>query len=390
MTNRILPIVAISAISILGVACSQVSASSVGQSPAVSSRSAVAQGNDRGNGGNSLPRKSSLLQVQSVLVKFQERAATKGSCDVYKFGEDWKFAKNLAHRSAIKDASDNACELFEDLVKENRILIQAAECKDTHSGAPRDGSVSEPSLKGTVCISTDRLQTIPPGELKVQIVGLLLHEIMHLLGYPEELAVYVQEYYLRDVSSEEYWSPQYGKTPLQMRTRFSESAKPAEIQQYLESAMVGFERNRDYFNHFGIACVDAAGVARSWKSFNDFLIQPDSLTRVGLPPDVKNFNQADHVALNSLRMRTQAVVYGLSKGLPGGLPDLSNNPEWVAKLKLINDIVDSTYEQFESAYPASTLQLSVCEAALIRGRSTLRVRLEEERHSRIQEQLQFD
>lgn len=389
MKNRIASIGTITAALALSVACSNGSASNFEQPTSVASTVTARQGNDRGNGGNSIPRKSNLLQVQSMLQKIQEKAVENETCDFYDFGNDWKFAKKAAHQAAIHDASLNACRILQELVRDKRILIQATECKDGHSGAARDGSVSEPSLKGTVCISTDRLQAIPPSELKEQIQGLLLHEIMHLLGYAEDLAVYVQEYYLRDVASAEYWSSINGNTPLRARAEISQYPKPAEIQRSLEKDILEFERNREYFSHFGIPCTDASGVAHTWKSLHDLLVQPDSLKKLGLPTDINNFNQADIVALNSLRLRVQAIVWGPSKYIPQ-FPDLSNDPLWIAKFKVIENVVKATSDQFELAYPASKAQLSVCEESLIRGRATLRLRLEEERYRIIQEQLAFD
>jgi len=330
-----------------------------------------------------------LLEVQSVLTDFKKRAAKQNDCNVYSFGDDWKFAKKTAHRAALKDASENACRVFEDLVKENRILIQAEECKETHSGEPRDGSVSKNAVDGTVCISTDRLQTIPPGELRVQIPGLFLHEIMHLLGYHEDLAVYVQEYYLRDVAGGETWTPEYGKTPFTMRKHFPEYP-PSKIKQILKDSIAESDRNREYFELLGIVCIDPSGIPRNLESFNELLFQPDSLIKLGLPAH-GTFSETDRIAMQSMRMRARANTFGPpAKDLFLGMPDLSSNAEWVAKLKEIKKIVDSTYEIFESIYPTSGLALSVCEEALIQGRATLRGRLEEERYRQIQELLQFD
>jgi hypothetical protein len=385
MTNRTLFLLSVSVLLVLSVACSKSSASNFEQATSIPTNVALKQGNDRGNGGNSLPRKSSLLQVQSLLLEFQQRAIKEDGCDFYAVGDDWKFAKSVSHRSAIKDASENACPTLQTLFRENRVLIQAAECKDSHTGLPRDGSVSERSTNGTICISTDRLQAIPPGELKVQILGLFLHELMHILGYSEAFAVYVQEYYLRDVLSGDYWGSSYGETPRAIRSYLSRIARPAEVKRYTEEVIQGSNMTRTFFNRIGINCIDEEGSPLNLSSLRD-RIQPRLLGLGG-------FDRDEWAVRLYYKRRSEAHVDGMSKNLPSEYSrdrwDRLNTQEWVETLSSINSMLESTYQQFESVYPMAN-PLSVCEESAILGRATLRIRIEEERYRRIRELLEFD
>ena len=58
-------------------------------------------------------------------------------------------------------------------------------------------SVSEMEIGANICFSLDELSRVPEEALVKQLLGLLIHEIMHLNGYDEEIAQGVQEIFVQ-------------------------------------------------------------------------------------------------------------------------------------------------------------------------------------------------
>jgi len=72
-------------------------------------------------------------------------------------------------------------------------LLESGDCPRPTNERIADASVSKHSLDGEVCFSVGNLTRVAPSDLSRQVMGLLLHEAVHLAGGDEELATKFQE-----------------------------------------------------------------------------------------------------------------------------------------------------------------------------------------------------
>lgn len=72
-------------------------------------------------------------------------------------------------------------------------LIESGDCPRPAAERIADASVSKHNLDGEVCFSVGNLTGVAPSDLSRQVMGLMLHEAVHLAGGDEELATKFQE-----------------------------------------------------------------------------------------------------------------------------------------------------------------------------------------------------
>lgn len=88
----------------------------------------------------------------------------------------------------------------------NLILKTEGNClaKDNHTP---DATVSSYSVNTNLCFSIRLLQNIPPSELKMQVIALIVHELLHMLGYEEDVAKLIQRDFLIYFSLSSWGNP---------------------------------------------------------------------------------------------------------------------------------------------------------------------------------------
>lgn len=72
-------------------------------------------------------------------------------------------------------------------------FLESGDCPRSTTERIVDASVSKHNLDGEVCFSVVNLSRIAPSDLSRQVMGLMLHEAVHLAGGDEELATKFQE-----------------------------------------------------------------------------------------------------------------------------------------------------------------------------------------------------
>lgn len=94
----------------------------------------------------------------------------------------------------------SGCTMIEVAIRMSPIVPNIKdECPDDEPNAA--GSVSARKIGATICMSVPVLSETHRDELRVQTLGVLIHELTHEFGYGEEEAKLVQSYFLDEVLS---------------------------------------------------------------------------------------------------------------------------------------------------------------------------------------------
>lgn len=95
----------------------------------------------------------------------------------------------------ISDATKFRSPVLEALTKNNIERRLKGDCLTTVQGEHKDASVSKLTLDADICISLGNLTRIPPSSLLREVMGLLLHEAVHMAGAGEaEAKIWQKEF----------------------------------------------------------------------------------------------------------------------------------------------------------------------------------------------------
>lgn len=364
----------------------------------------LAQGTVDGGGGNSVLLSSSALEVKSVIDRIKELSKSPASFNVYSIGDDWKFAREKKYQVLLRDVSEKASQLLHSLVLNDKVVLQTDACTDPHSSVPRDGSAQVVGKNGTICLSTSRLQRIPPGELKNQILALLLHEVVHLLGYGEHFAQYAQDYYLRDIAGSLdviglINCSQWHQSPYSARCMLGN--RPSLNPQYAVSPdpqLAKLESIKTFLDQKGISCNSPDGKPLTWEELIKRIADPDSRTKFGFTDlPLSEYRTREYMELINRLMR-DSLAYGHHFEIPKqSVLEESFFPKfkigWADRAIKIDQILAETAAKWAAFYPNSTYEerrFSACQIDSFRERVTFFRKLELERDSSIQTVLEFE
>ena len=364
------------------------------------------QGTVDGGGGNTIPQLSSALQVRSFLDQLRQLSADPESFQLFQIGDDWRHARQKKHQFLLKEISEKASGLLRQLFADGKVFLQVGACIDPHNASPRDGSAIGMGPAGSICLSEDRLRQIPPRELRSQIVALLLHEVVHLLGYGEEYSSYAQGYYLRDIATagEFYFEPRCGHwvaSPFSARCMIGDYRLIySSIRPLPDPYLSSLENTKAFLDQKGISCLDSVGRPLNWATLVDVLGSEDSKGKLGFPenPISSPARRDEYLKLLSKLIHESLAyspVYDFEKGSIAKepfIPQLSD--DWSRRVANIEKIREEIYQQWLSFYPEARTsgerQFSACQLASYREQVTYYQKLASEMRIKIAAELTFD